>query len=166
MRYRSLALSIGLFLAASACAPAGIETYKPKDQDEAFIVSMLMRIPNGVKAKSVDVIMQPYADDVYIGNFMKYIGVASSTAPLTISKRELRAAYTELLKSSKDVSMTVKDLRLSVSGNLATAEARTELLLKVEATKYEERNQTYLNDVVWRMRRTPAGWKIVEEIWQ
>jgi ketosteroid isomerase-like protein len=166
MRCRSVALSIGLILAASGCAPQGIETYKPKNQDETLIVSMLMRIPDGIKARSVDVILQPYADNVYVGNFQKYIGVAGPTAPLSMSKRELRMAYTDLLKASKNITMTVKDLRLNVSGNRAVAEARTELLLKVEATKHDERQQTFLNDVVWRMQRTPAGWKIVEEIWQ
>lgn len=166
MTYRSVALGIGLIFAASGCAPETIEIYKAKDQEEAFIVSALTRIPDGIKSRSVDVIMQPYADDVYVGSFQKYIGMAGPTAPLSISKRELRAAYTDLLKSSKDITMTVKNFRLNVSGNRATAEARTELILKVEGTKYEERQQTFLNDVVWRMRHTPAGWKIVEEIWQ
>ena len=166
MTFRAIALSVGLLLTASGCAPVTIETYKPKDQDEAFIVSSLMRIPNGVKAKSLEIMMQPYADDVYVGNFSKYIGVAGPSAPLNISKRELRAAYTDLFKASKDITMTVKDLRLNVSGNAATAEASTELLLQLEATKKEERQQTYRNDVLWRMRRTAGGWKIVEEIWQ
>jgi len=92
MTFRAIALSVGLLLTASGCAPVTIETYKPKDQDEAFIVSSLMRIPNGVKAKSLEIMMQPYADDVYVGNFSKYIGVAGPSAPLNISKRELRAA--------------------------------------------------------------------------
>jgi hypothetical protein len=166
MRYRYVVLSFGLMLAASACAPQTMQTYKPKDQDETFIVSMLMKIPNGIKARSVELILQPYADNVYVGGFQRYIGVASSTAPLTVSKRELRMVYTDLLKSSKDISMTVKDFQLNVSGNRAVAEARTELILQVEATKKEERQQIFLNDVVWRMERTPAGWKIVEEIWQ
>ena len=146
--------------------PQGIQTYKPKDQDETFIVSTLMKIPDGIKARSLEVLLQPYADNVYVGNFQRYIGVAGPSAPLTVSKRELRLAYTDLLKSSKDITMTVKDFRLNVSGNRAVAEARTELLLKVEGTRYEERQQTFLNDVVWRMQKTPAGWKIIEEIWQ
>ena len=166
MTFRAIALSVGLLLTASGCAPVTLETYKPKDQDEAFIVSSLMRLPNGMKTRSVDIMLQPYADDVYVGNFSKYIGVAGPSAPLSISKRELRAAYTDLLKTSKDITLTVKDLRLNVSGNTATAEARTELEMQLEGTKYEERKQTVRNDVVWRMRRTAGGWKIVEEIWQ
>ncbi len=166
MRYRSVVLSFGLMLAASACAPQTIETYKPKDQDEAIIVSMLMRIPDGIKARSVDLILQPYADNVYVGNFQKYIGVAGPTAPLSLSKRDLRMAYTDLLKSSKNISMIVRDFQLNVSGNRAVAEARTELILHVEAAKKEERQRTFLNDVLWRMQHTAAGWKIVEEIWQ
>jgi ketosteroid isomerase-like protein len=168
MRYRFVVLGLWLALLASGCvSSSNLESYRPKNQDEAFIVSMLTRIPDGIKARSVDVIMQPYADDVYIGNFQKYIGVAGPTAPLSISKRDLRQAYTELLKASKDITMTVKDFRLvSVSGDLAVAEARTELFMHLEATRYEQREQTYLNDVTWRMRRSPAGWKIVEEIWQ
>ena len=166
MTFRAIALSVGLFLTASACAPPGLESYKPKDQEEAFIVSSLMRIPNGIKARSVEIIMQPYADDVYVANFMNYIGVAGPTAPLSLSKGDLRAAYIELFRASKDITMNVKDLRLSVSGSRATAEARTELQLRVEAARREERRQTFVNDVVWRMQRTGGGWKIVEEIWR
>jgi len=166
MTFRAIVLSVGLLLTASGCAPVTLETYKPKDQDEAFIVSSLVRIPNGMKARSVEIMMQPYADDVYIGNFSKYIGIAGPSAPLSISKRELRAAYTDLFKASKDITLTVKDLRLKVSGNTATVEAATDLEMQLEATKYEERKQTVRNEVVWRMRRTAGGWKIVEEIWQ
>ncbi len=166
MRYRSVVLSFGLMLIAAGCAPLTIQTYKPKDQDETFIVSMLTKIPDGIKARSVELIMQPYADNVYVGGFQRYIGVADPAAPLTISKRELRTAYTDLLKASKDITMTVKDFQLNVSGNLAVAEARTELILKNEATRAEARQQTFVNDVVWRMQHTPAGWRIVEEIWQ
>lgn len=166
MRCRIVALGFAVMVAAWGCAPQGIQTYKPKDQDETFIVSTLMKIPDGIKARSLEVLLQPYADNVYVGNFQRYIGVAGPSAPLTVSKRELRLAYTDLLKSSKDITMTVKDFRLNVSGNRAVAEARTELLLKVEGTRYEERQQTFLNDVVWRMQKTPAGWKIIEEIWQ
>jgi hypothetical protein len=167
MRYRFVVLGLWLALLASGCVSgSNLEAYRPKNPDEAFIVSVLMRIPDGIKARSVDVIMQPYANDVYIGNFQKYIGIAGPAAPLSISKRELRLAYTDLLKVSKDISMDVKNFRLNVSGNRAVAEARTELLLKLEGTRYEERQQIYRNDVTWRMQRTPAGWKIVEEIWQ
>jgi ketosteroid isomerase-like protein len=161
-----MALGIGLILATSGCAPQNLETYKPKDQDEVFIVSALLRIPEGIKSRSVDMIMQPYADDVYVGNFQKYLGVAGPTAPLSLSRQELRAAYAELLKASKEISMTVKDFRLTVSGNRATAEASTELLLKREATKKEAKEDFFRNEVTWRMRHTPAGWKIVEEMWQ
>ena len=48
----------------------------------------------------------------------------------------------------------------------AVAEARTELLFKMEAGRGERREQVFVNDVTWRLRRTPGGWKIVEEIWQ
>ena len=166
MRYRSVVLSFGLMLIAAGCAPRTIQTYKPKDQDETLIVSMLMKIPDGFKARSVELIMQPYADNVYVGGFQRYIGVAGPSAPLTISKRDLRLAYTDLLKASKDITMTVKDFQLNVSGKAAVAEARTELILQVEASKKEARQQIFVNDVVWRMQHTPAGWRIVEEIWR
>ncbi len=166
MTYRFVALGLWLALAASGCAPISLETYKPKNQDEAFIVSMLMRIPNGIKARSVDVIMQPYADDVYIGNFQKYLGVAGPSAPLSISKPDLREVYRDVLKYAKDVSMDVKNFRVTVSGDRAVAEAQTELLFKREARRGESREELFRNDVTWRMRRTPNGWKIVEEIWQ
>jgi len=166
MRYHSVVLSIGLILAAWACTPRGLETYEAKDREETLIVSALMRIPDGIKGRSVEMIMQPYAEDLYLGNFQNYIGVAGPTAPLSLSKEDLRAAYVELLKSSKNISMKVMDFQLTVSGNRATAEARTELVLKIDAPKREERQQVFANEVLWRLRRTPAGWKIVEEIWR
>ena len=166
MRYRLVPLGLWLTLVVSGCAGGStLETYKPKNQDEAFIVSMLMRIPNGIKARSVDVIMQPYADDVYIGNFQKYLGVAGPSAPLSISKPDLREVYNQVFRASKDVSMNVKNVRVTVSGDRAVAEAQTELLFKREARRGENREELFRNDVTWRMRRTPNGWKIVEEIW-
>lgn len=167
MTCRSMALAFCLALAAAGCATnPQLDSYRPKDQDEAQIVSLLMRIPNGVKAKSLDLIMLPYADDVYVGNFQKYLGAAGPTAPLSISKAELREVYTQIFRGAKDISMDVKDFRLHLSGDRAVAEARTELLFKREAGRREPKEDLYRNDVTWRMRRTPAGWKIVEEIWQ
>lgn len=167
MRHRSLAVAIALALAASGCVSgSSLESYRPKNQDEALVVSMLLKIPNGIKARSVEMILQPYAEDVYVGNFQKYLGVAGPTAPLSISKRDLRGVYTEVFRGAKDVSMDVKNFRISVSGDRAVAEARTELLYKFEAARREAKQELFVNDVTWRLRRTPAGWKIVEEIWQ
>ncbi len=167
MRYRSLVGELLLALAISGCAGSStLEAYRPKGQDEAQLVSILMRIPNGIKAKSLDLIMQPYAADVYVGNFQKYLGVASPTAPLSISKSELRDVYSQIFRNAKDVSMDVKEFRVTVTGDHAVAQARTELLYKFEAGRREAKQQLFVNDVPWRLRRTPAGWKIVEEIWQ
>jgi ketosteroid isomerase-like protein len=162
-----MALGLWLVLAVPSCATGpSLESYQPKDRDEALVVSTLLKIPNGIKGKSLDLLMQPYADDVYIGNFQKYLGVAGPTAPLSLTKADLRAVYAEIFRGAKEVSMDVKDLRLTVTGDRAVAEARTELLYKLEAGRREARQQIYRNDVTWRLKRTPAGWKIVEEIWQ
>jgi ketosteroid isomerase-like protein len=75
-------------------------------------------------------------------------------------------AYSELFRASKEISMDVKDFRLTRGGDRAVAEARTELLLKLEGGRREKKDQVFVNDVTWRLRRTPGGWKIVEEIWQ
>ena len=167
MRQRILPVGVLLAFAVSGCAASTkLATYRPKDQDEAQIVSMLLRIPEGIKDRSVNLVMLPYAEDVYVGNFQKYLGVASPTAPLSLSKADLRVAYSELFRSVKDISMDVKDLRLTLSGDRAVAEARTELLFKLEGGRKERKEQVFLNDVTWRLRRTPGGWKIVEEIWQ
>jgi ketosteroid isomerase-like protein len=167
MRYRLVLLGLWLTLVVSGCAGGStLESYKPKNQDEAFIVSMLMRIPNGIKARSLDMILQPYAEDVYVGNFQKYLGVAGPTAPLSLSKPDLREVYYQVFRAAKEISMDVKNVRLTVSGDRAVAEALTELLFKREAGRGENREELFRNDVTWRMRRTPNGWKIVEEIWQ
>jgi hypothetical protein len=156
-----------LMLFWAGCAAPIIQNYEPKDATEAQIVSQLVKIPNGMKARNVDLMMQPYADDVYVGNFSRYLGVASPTAPLSISKSELRATYGELLHSKAEITMDVKDLKLTVAGDRATAEAYTELLFKQEAGRGEnKKGQVFTNDVIWRLRKTPLGWRIVEEIWQ
>ena len=167
MRHRALPVGILLAFAVSGCASSSkLEAYRPKDQDEAQIVGMLLRIPEGIKSRSVNLVMLPYAEDVYVGNFQKYLGVASPTAPLSLSKADLRVAYSQLLGSAKDISMDVKDFHLTRGGDRAVAEARTELLLKLEGGRKESKSQVFVNDVTWRLRRTPGGWKIVEEIWQ
>jgi ketosteroid isomerase-like protein len=167
MRYRLVLLGLWLTLVVSGCASGpSLESYKPKNQDEASIISMLMRIPNGIKARSLDMILQPYAEDVYVGNFQKYLGVASPTAPLSISKPDLREVYYQVFRASKEISMDVKNVRVTVSGDRAVAEAQTELLFKREAGRGEAHEELFRNDVTWRMRRTPNGWRIVEEIWQ
>ena len=167
MRYRLVLLGLWLTLVVSGCATGPtLETYKPKNQDEALIISMLIRIPNGIKARSLDMILVPYAEDVYVGNFQKYLGVAGPTAPLSISKSDLREVYNQVFRSAKEVSMDVKNVRVTVSGDRAVVEARTELLFKREVGRKEEREELFRNDVTWRMRRSPNGWKIVEELWE
>ncbi len=156
-----------LTLLWAGCAPPLIQNYQPKDATEAQIVAQLVKIPNGLKAKNVELMMQPYADDVYVANFSKYLGVASPTAPLSISKVELRATYGALLHGQAELSMDVKNLKLTVTGDRATAEAYTELLFKQETGRGEsKKGQLFKNDVIWRLRRTPLGWRIVEEVWQ
>jgi len=167
MRYSLAALALLSVLVVPGCATSvKMESYKPKNADEAAIVSTLLRIPYGIKSRLMDVLMQPYADDVYVGNFQKYLGVAGPTAPLSISKKDLREVYTELFRASKEISMDVKDFQLTVTGERATAEATTELLLKLEGGRREAKQQVFVNGVTWRLRRTAGGWKIVEEIWQ
>ena len=166
MRRTLTALSPLLALAIAGCAMSPkLESYRPKDADENAIVSTLRKIPYGMSARSLDILLQPYAEDVYIGNFSKYVGVAGPSAPLSISRAALRGVYTELFRASKDISMDVKDFRLSVTGERAVALARTELLLKHEGGRRDEKEQLFVNDVTWRLRRTAGGWKIVEEIW-
>src|SRR3972149_2398661 len=157
VRHRVLPVGVLLAIAVSGCAAStNLEAYRPKDQDEAQIVSMLLRIPEGIKSRSLNLIMLPYAEDVYVGNFHKYLGVAGPTAPLSLSKADLRTAYFELFRSVKDISMDVKNFRLTLGGDRAVAEARTGLLFKLEAARKEKRDQVYVNDVTWRLRRTPG----------
>jgi len=143
-----------------------LESYRPKDADETAIVSTLLKIPYGIKARALDILLQPYAEDVYVGSFYKYLGVAGPTAPLSVSRADLRSAYSELFRASKDITMEVKDFRLSVTGERASALARTELQLRYEGGRGLAKEQMFVNDVTWRLRRTAAGWKIVEEIWE
>jgi ketosteroid isomerase-like protein len=167
MTQRMVLVILWLALSVSGClTSASIMSYQPKNPEEARVVSELMKIPNGINSKAIDVIMQPYADDVYIGNFHKYLGVASVSAPRSITKAELRQAYTQLFKSTKQLSAEMRDFQLTVSGDRAVAEARLEVLYKIEAGRTEKREDTLRNDVTWRLQNTPAGWKIKEEIFQ
>ena len=167
MRHRQLAWLLWLIVLLSGCAShPSLESYQPKNPDEARVVATLLKIPNGIKARDLDLILQPYADDVYVGNFHKYLGVAGPTAPLSLSKADLRPVYTQVLRSAKEVGLDVKDFQLTLTGDRAVAQAATELLFKVERGRKEAGKEIFRNEVTWRLRRTPAGWKIVEEIWR
>jgi len=162
--YRLLAVTLGLGLFAAGCAGTNLESYKPKNNDETLVVAQLMKIPNGVKTKSIEVLMQPYADDLYVGNFHKYLGVAGTQAVMRIGKPELRQAYTQVFRAVKEISMDVREFHLTVQGDRAFAEAYTELLIKVEAGKKESKEDFVRNEVTWRLKRGPMGWRIYEEI--
>lgn len=164
MSYRVLLATLWLAVAAAGCAGTSLESYKPQNNDETLVVAQLKKIPAGVKAKSVDVLMQPYAEDLYVGNFHKYLGVAGAQASTRIGKAELRQAYAQVFRAVKDISMDVRDFRLTVQGDRAVAEAYTEMLIKVEAGKRESREELIRNEVTWRMKRGPMGWRIHEEI--
>lgn len=161
-------LSVCLGLLASACATGPtLATYRPKGPDEVLIVGMLQRIPAGIQARSVELVLQPYADEVYVGNFNKFLGVASPMSPPTLrGKTELRSVYTGIMRNVKDVSLDVREFQLTVNGDRAVAQARLEHTFKLEAGRREAREDVARNDVVWRLRRTPSGWKIFEEIFQ
>jgi ketosteroid isomerase-like protein len=163
----ALRLACCLTLLLAACAPATLQNYKAKNPVEAQIVGQLTKIPNGLNTRNLELMMQPYADDVFVANFSKYLGVAGPTAPLSISKPELRGAYGQIFRSVNEVSMDVKDLKLTVTGDRATAEAFTELLFKQERGRKEaKQGEIYRNEVIWRLKRTPVGWRIYEEVWQ
>ena len=166
MTSRMMAMTLCVALVATGCASMALKSYKPKTDDETRIVSILMRISKGMEIKSIEVLMLPYADDVYIGNFQKYIGLSSPGAPTRVSKLELTQAYVQLFKSTKELSMDITEFRLAVSGDRAVAEGRLELLYKIEAGRHEARSDYIRNDVTWRLKRTPLGWKIAEEVYQ
>ncbi|HEX7547620.1 MAG TPA: hypothetical protein VF417_01360 [Candidatus Methylomirabilis sp.] len=166
MTSRMTAMTLCVALIATGCASTSLKSYKPKTDDETQVVSMLMRISRGMEIKSMETLMQPYADDVYIGNFQKYIGVSSPGAPTHVSKLELAQAYLQLFKATKEMSMDITEFRLTVSGDRAVAEGRVEILYKIEAGRKEARSDYIRNDVTWRLKRTPLGWKIVEEVYQ
>ena len=164
MTYRLLAAALWLALVVAGCAGTSLQSYKPKNDDETLVVAALMKIPTGVNTKSVEVIMQPYDDDLYVGNFHKYLGVAGAQASMRIGKPELRQAYTQVFRSVKEISMDVRDFRLHLQGDRAVAEAWTEMLIKVEAGRRESKQDVVRNEVTWRLKRGPMGWRIYEEI--
>jgi ketosteroid isomerase-like protein len=162
--YRLLAATLWLTLAVVGCASTSLESYKPRDDDEALIVKTLRKIPAGIQAKSVELLMQAYADDVYVGNFNRYLGVATDRSALRIGKAELRQAYTQVFRAVKEISMDVKEFRLNLQGDRAVAECYTELLTKVEAGRKESKQDLIRNEVTWRLKRGPMGWRVQEEI--
>jgi ketosteroid isomerase-like protein len=164
VRHRYLVIVSLLGLLASGCASRSLESYKTKTDDEAQILIVLTKFQTGVNNKSVDILMQPYAEDVYVGNFHKYVGVAGPGANMRVSKPDLRQAYTQLFKYVKEISVDVKDFTLKVQGDRAVAEATTDLLIKVESGRKEAKSEVIRNEVTWRLKRGPLGWKIQEEI--
>ena len=166
MTSRMMAMTLCVALVATGCASMSLKSYKPKTDDETQVVSMMMRISKGMEIKSMETLLQPYADDVYIGNFHKYIGVSTPGAPTRVSKLELAQAYLQLFKSTKELSMDITEFHLTVSGDRAVAMGRLEILYRIEAAKKEARSDYIRADVTWRLKRTPLGWKIVEEVYQ
>lgn len=164
MKRRVAVIVLGLVLCVAGCARSSLESYKPKDNDEQLIVAVLMKIPKGIKAKSVELLMQAYSDDLYVGNFNKFLGVATDPAAVRIGKPELRQAYIQTFRAVKELSMDVLEFRLTVQGDRAVAEANTELLVQVEAGRKENRSEVVRNEVTWRLKRGPMGWRIQEEI--
>ncbi len=166
MRQGKAVWGILLALVLSGCASTTLQTYQPKTPDETLVVATLLKVQNGINSKSVELVMQAYADDVYVGNFHKYLGVAARNAPLQRNKADLQATYRQVFKDVKAISMAMRNFQLVVSGDRAVATARTELTYKVEAGRGEKRDEVLLNDVQWQLQRTPAGWRIKEEIYQ
>ncbi|MBI4537559.1 MAG: hypothetical protein HY712_06340 [candidate division NC10 bacterium] len=165
MTCRFFAFSLGFALLAGGCA-ATLENYRAKSPDEAQILVTLMRIPNGISARSVDTILLAYADDAYVGNFNKYLGGIGRSNKTTLRKPDLRMVYGTLFKETKDTSMDVKEFQLSVSGDRAVAEGYLETLVKTEGGRQDRREEVIRNHVLWRLQRTPFGWRIKEEIYQ
>jgi hypothetical protein len=166
VKCRMMAMSLCVVLIGTGCASTSLKSYKPKSDDENQIVSSMLKISKGMDIKSIEMTMQPYADDVYIGNFQKYLGIAAPGADTRISKSQLAQAYSQLFKSTKELSLDITDFRLTVQGDRAVAQGRSEILYKIEVGRKETRQDYIRNDAIWRLKRTPFGWKIVEEIYQ
>ncbi len=166
MNWRLVAMGLCVALVAMGCASTSLKTYTPKTEDEARIVSALLRVSKGIETKSLEVTMQPYADDVYIGNFHKYLGISAPGAATRVSKSELAQAYYQLFRATKELSLDITDFKLTVGGDRAVATGRSEILYKIEVGRKESRQEYIRNDVVWTLKRTPLSWKIVEEVYQ
>jgi len=164
VKVRRVVFSLWLALIVTGCAGTTLQSYQPKNNDESLIVATLMRIPASIKSKSVETLMQAYADDAYVGNFNRYLGVATDRSAVRIGKPELRQAYTQTFRAVKEIDMDVKDFRLTVQGDRAVAEAFTELIVKVEGGKKEAKQNVVRNEVTWRLKRGPMGWRIQEEV--
>ena len=54
----------------------------------------------------------------------------------------------------------------AVQGDRAVAEATTDMLIKVESGRKESKSDVVRNEVTWRLKRGPLGWKIQEEIFR
>lgn len=164
MKVRRVLFSLWLALVVTGCAGNTLQSYQPKNNDEALVVATLTRISDGIKAKSVEAVMSAYADDAYIGNFNRYLGVATDRSAVRIGKPELRQAYTQTFRAVKEIALDVKEFRLTLQGDRAVVEAATELIVSVEAGKKEARQNIVRNEVTWRLKRGPMGWRIQEEV--
>ncbi len=169
MSARAVVIHLCVALAVCGCAANSLQNFKPKDGDEAQIVALMRRIPDGIKARSLTVLMLPYTEDLYVGNFHKYLGIAVPGAPIRISKAELRQVYAQFFKNSKEFSADIRDFQVLVKGDRATAEGTLDVQYKLEGevrVKKEDREAVISNPVVWRLRRGPDGWRIYEEVYQ
>ena len=168
MRSRTVGFAVGMLFALAGCSAMTLSNYTPKSADEEQIVQVFRKIQQGVNSRSPDIVMQAYADDLYVGNYNKWVGVSRERQNTSLDKAGLRQVYTKLFKASsvKDISMEITGFKLTVTGDRAAAEGRQELRARLEAGRRESRDDNIRNDVVWRLKRGPGGWKIVEEVYQ
>jgi ketosteroid isomerase-like protein len=164
VKVRRVLCSLWLALIVTGCAGNTLQSYRPKNNDESLVVATLMKISAGISSKSVDTVMQAYADDAYVGNFNRYLGVSTDRSAVRIGKPELRQAYAQTFRAVKEISMDVKDFRLTVQGDRAVAEAFTELIVTQEGGRKEAKQNIVRNEVTWRLKRGPMGWRIQEEV--
>ncbi len=158
---------VGILILGGCLNATSMQLYRPKNRDEEQILTTLKKIPAGIENKSLDILRQPYADDLYVGSFQRYLGVAGPLSEISVGKKELMMAYVDLFRAAKDLSVSLIDFHLTVTGDLAAAQARMELRVTREHARGEGGDKDLiLNDVTWRLRRTPLGWKIFEEIYE
>jgi ketosteroid isomerase-like protein len=169
MTWRLTVISLAVYslLLAGCGGPPTLERFKPANQDEAVIASQILKIQNGINTRSLDLVMQPYAEDAFIGNFHKYLGVATPGALRSVTRVQLRMAYNDLFRAVKEVSIEITNFRLTISGNSAAALGKVEMVYSVERSRGDSKRPDIVqNEVLWRMKKGPTGWRIAEEIYQ
>ncbi len=163
---RRLAALATMCVVLSGCAAEVIplSAYVPASPQEAGVLVPLLAIIEGVRDRNVDTIVGAYASDARIANFADIFSRPSLIRPAmqpVVTREELRSLYETEFATTSLTSVKFYDPRIHLADPEATVTVQ-ERMARVDRL-WRSRRVMYAAEAVFKLRREPAGWRIVED---